>query len=134
MEVRLNAPVEEADEEGLRAGDDLLPARVRVWTAGIEIPDLVRDLPGARRERKGQGQARTSPWQTGETSTSSGTRGSTKIPATARCLPRPPSQQQGPWTARDLSRRLRGKEAPARRPPFRFFNRGYVVSLGPIAP
>jgi NADH dehydrogenase len=39
--------------------------------------------------------------------------------------------QQGPWTARDLSRRLRGKEAPARRPPFRFFNRGYVVSLGP---
>jgi NADH dehydrogenase len=39
--------------------------------------------------------------------------------------------QQGPWTARDLSRRLRGREARADRPPFRFFNRGYVVSLGP---
>ena len=33
VEVRLNAPVEEASEEGLRAGDDWLPARIRVWTA-----------------------------------------------------------------------------------------------------
>jgi NADH dehydrogenase len=39
--------------------------------------------------------------------------------------------QQGPWAARDLGRRLRGKVTPAERPPFRFFNRGYVVSLGP---
>ena len=39
--------------------------------------------------------------------------------------------QQGPWTARDLSRRLRGRGTPRECPPFRFLNRGYVVSLGP---
>ena len=35
--------------------------------------------------------------------------------------------QQGPWAARDVERRLAGKA----RPPFDFFDRGYVVSLGP---
>jgi NADH dehydrogenase len=33
--------------------------------------------------------------------------------------------------ARDLRRRLRGRTAQEDRPPFRFFDRGYVVSLGP---
>ena len=35
--------------------------------------------------------------------------------------------QQGPWAARDLKRRL----SNASRPPFDYFNRGYIVSLGP---
>jgi NADH dehydrogenase len=35
--------------------------------------------------------------------------------------------QQGPWAARDIGRRISGR----RRPAFDFFNRGYVVSLGP---
>jgi NADH dehydrogenase len=39
--------------------------------------------------------------------------------------------QQGPWVGLDLGRRLRGRSARAERPPFRFVNRGYVVSLGP---
>jgi NADH dehydrogenase len=39
--------------------------------------------------------------------------------------------QQGPWLARDLKRRLRGAGSRRGRPPFRFFDRGYVVSLGP---
>jgi NADH:ubiquinone reductase (H+-translocating) len=39
--------------------------------------------------------------------------------------------QQGPWVARDLKRRLRGAQSKRGRPPFRFFDRGYVVSLGP---
>src|SRR5918992_881779 len=46
VEVRLNAPVEEASQEGLRAGDDWLSARVRVWTAGIKISNLGKELPG----------------------------------------------------------------------------------------
>ncbi|MEW6636352.1 MAG: hypothetical protein AB1425_06000, partial [Actinomycetota bacterium] len=53
-----------------------------------------------------------------------------------RLGPLPPTAsvavQQGPWVARDLSRRLRGgRENPKKRPPFRFFDRGYIVSLGP---
>src|SRR3712207_9387876 len=42
VEVRLNAPVEEADEGGVRAGDEWLPAHLRVWAAGIDISDLVK--------------------------------------------------------------------------------------------
>jgi NADH dehydrogenase len=52
-----------------------------------------------------------------------------------RLGPLPPTAsvavQQGPWVARDLKRRLRGAESKRGRPPFRFFDRGYVVSLGP---
>jgi hypothetical protein len=38
--------------------------------------------------------------------------------------------QQGPYAARDIERKLRGVP-DERRKPFEFFNRGYVVSLGP---
>ena len=132
VEVRLNAPVEEASEEGLRAGDDWLPARIRVWTAGIEISNLVKELPG---EHGPAGRIRvdrhlTLPGQAevyvlGDAGFYEDPRHGT-LPPTASV-----AVQQGPWTARDLSRRLRGRDAPAKRPPFRFFNRGYVVSLGP---
>lgn len=132
VEVRLNAPVEEADEEGLRAGDDRLPARVRVWTAGIEIPDLVGDLPG---EHDASGRVRVGAHLTLADRGDVYVIGDAGLYEDPRHGPLPPTAsvavQQGPWTARDLSRRLRGKEFPDRRPPFRFFNRGYVVSLGP---
>jgi NADH dehydrogenase len=132
VDVRLNTPVEEADEEGLRAGDDRLPARVRVWTAGIEVSDLVRELPG---EHDPNGRVRVDAHLTLPGREDVYVLGDAGLYEDPRYGPLPPTAsvavQQGPWTARDLSRRLRGREAPAKRPPFRFFNRGYVVSLGP---
>jgi NADH dehydrogenase len=132
VEVRLNAPVQEANEEGLRAGDEWLPARARVWAAGIDITDLVRNLPGKHDAigRVGVDLHLTLPgW---EEVYVLGDAGYYEDP---RHGPLPPTAsiavQQGPWAARDLGRRLRGKTAPEERPPFRFFNRGYVVSLGP---
>ena len=132
VEVRLNAPVEEASEEGLRAGDDWLPARIRVWTAGIEISNLVKELPGEhgpagriRVDRHLTLPGRAEVYVLGDAGFYEDPRHGT-LPPTASV-----AVQQGPWTARDLSRRLRGRDAPAERPPFRFFNRGYVVSLGP---
>ncbi len=130
VEVRLNAPVQEANEEGLQAGDDeWLPARARVWAAGIDISDLVRDLPGKHDAtgRVGVDARLTLPGQ-GEVYVL-GDAGHYEDP---RHGPLPPTAavavQQGPWAARDLGRRLRGK---TERPPFRFLNRGYMVSLGP---
>ena len=132
VDVRLNAPVEEADGEGLRAGDARLPARVRVWTAGIEVSDLVRELPG---EHDPSGRVRVDAHLTLPGREDVYVLGDAGLYEDPRYGPLPPTAsvavQQGPWTARDLSRRLRGREAPAKRPPFRFFNRGYVVSLGP---
>ena len=46
VEVRLDTPVEEADAEGVRAGEDWVPAGVKVWTTGINISQVVRELPG----------------------------------------------------------------------------------------
>ena len=132
VEVRLNAPVEEASEEGLRAGDDWLPARIRVWTAGIEISNLVKELPG---EHGPAGRIRVDGHLTLPGRAEVYVLGDAGFYEDPRHGPLPPTAsvavQQGPWTARDLSRRLRGRDAPAERPPFRFFNRGYVVSLGP---
>ncbi|MGH3145536.1 MAG: NAD(P)/FAD-dependent oxidoreductase, partial [Rubrobacter sp.] len=46
VEVRLNASVEETSPEGVRTSQGWLRALTRVWTAGVESPPLVRDLPG----------------------------------------------------------------------------------------
>jgi NADH dehydrogenase len=132
VEVRINAPVQEASEEGLRAGDEWLPARDRVWAAGIDISNLVRSLPGEHDPagRVGVDAHLTLPGH--EEVYVLGDAGHYEDP---RHGPLPPTAavavQHGPWAARDLGRRLRGRTAPEERSPFRFFNRGYVVSLGP---
>jgi NADH:ubiquinone reductase (H+-translocating) len=132
VEVRLNAPVQEASETGLRAGDEWLPARVRVWAAGIDVSGVVRDLTG---EHDAAGRVGVDAYLTlpgreeiyvlGDASHYEDPRYDT-LPPTASV-----AVQQGPWAARDLGRRLRGRPGGEDRPPFRFFNRGYVVSLGP---
>jgi NADH dehydrogenase len=129
VEVRLNAPVWEANKEGLRAGDEWLPARVRVWAAGIDVSDLVRDLPG---EHDATGRVGVDAHLTLPNWERVYILGDAGLYEDPRHGPLPPTAsvavQQGPWAARDLGRRLRGRTD---RPPFRLFNRGYVVSLGP---
>ncbi len=128
VEVRLNSGVERAGDDGIDTDDGWLPARIRVWTTGIEVPPLIRDLPG---EHDPAGRVRVGSRLTlpghpevyvlGDAGAyddlSQGT-----LPPTASV-----AVQQGPWAAGDLARRISGR----RRPPFRFFDRGYVVSLGP---
>jgi NADH:ubiquinone reductase (H+-translocating) len=132
VEVRLNVPVTKANDEGIWAGGAFVPSRVRVWTAGIDIADLVEDLPG---EHDTAGRVEVDAHLTLPEHDEVYVLGDASIYTDPRHGPLPPTAsvavQQGPWTARDLSRRLRGKSTLARRPPFRFFNRGYVVSLGP---
>ena len=132
VEVRLNAPVEEAGEEGLRAGDEWLPARVRVWAAGIDVSDLVTNLPG---EHDATGRIEVDAHLTLPGEEEVYVLGDAGLYEDPRHGPLPPTAsvavQQGPWAARDLGLRLRGKVTPAERPPFNLFNRGYVVSLGP---
>ena len=129
VEVRLNTPVQEANEDGLRAGDEWLPARVRVWAAGIDVSELVRDLPG---EHDAAGRIEVGAHLTLPGREEIYVLGDAGLYEDPRHGPLPPTAsvaiQQGPWAARDLGRRLRGG---SERPPFRFFSRGYVVSLGP---
>jgi NADH dehydrogenase len=129
VEVRLNAAAEEASEEGLRVGSQWFPACVRVWAAGMEISDLVRSLSGVHDP---SGRVEVDRHLTLSDHPEVYVLGDAGLYEDPRHGPLPPTGsvavQQGPWAARDLGRRLRSKAA---RPPFRFFNRGYVVSLGP---
>ena len=132
VEVRLNSAAEDADEGGVRVGGEWLPAQTRVWTAGIQTSPLIRSLKG---DHDPTGRVRVDAhlslpdhpgvYVLGDAGLYEDPRHGPPLPPTASV-----AVQQGPWVARDLKRRLRGTSVEER-PPFDFFDRGYVVSLGP---
>jgi NADH:ubiquinone reductase (H+-translocating) len=132
VEVRLNTPIETAGAEGVLAGEDWLKAATRVWTAGVEAPPLIRGLPG---KHDAAGRSHVGEHLTLPDHPEVYVLGDAGVYIDPRLGPLPPTAsvavQQGPWAARDLKRRLRGAGSKRGRPPFRFFDRGYVVSLGP---
>ena len=132
VELRLNTPVEEATTSGVHFGDDYLPAATRVWAAGVEAAPLVRDLPG---KHDASGRVVIDEHLTLPDHPEVYVLGDAGSFSHPKLGPLPPTAsvavQQGPWAARDLKRRLRGAGSRRGRPPFRFFDRGYVVSLGP---
>ncbi|HEX5850565.1 MAG TPA: NAD(P)/FAD-dependent oxidoreductase [Rubrobacter sp.] len=132
VEVRLNAPVQKASADGVLAGEHWLDAGTRVWTAGVEAPQLVKQLPG---EHDATGRVHVDQHLTLPSHPDVYVLGDAGVYTEPRLGPLPPTAsvavQQGPWVARDLKRRLRGAQSKRGRPPFRFFDRGYVVSLGP---
>lgn len=131
VEVRLGTTVTAADTTGVRAGEAWVPALTRVWAAGIELPPLVRSLPG---EHDPTGRVRVDDHLSLPDHPEVYVLGDAGLYDDPRLGALPPTAsvavQQGPWVARDLRRRLRGA-APEERPAFDYFDRGYVVSLGP---
>ncbi len=131
VEVRLNAPVAGANEEGVEAGGEWLPAAMRVWATGIRANPLVRDLPGEHDEA---GRVSVDEHLALPEHPEVYVLGDGGVYEHPRLGPLPPTAsvavQQGPYVARDVEQRLRGVPDERRRP-FEFFDRGYVVSLGP---
>ncbi len=131
VEVRLNARVTDANEEGVEAGGEWLPAAMRVWATGIRANPLIRDLPG---EHDDAGRAPVDEHLALPKHPEVYVLGDGGVYEHPRLGPLPPTAsvavQQGPYVARDVERRLRGVPETRRRP-FEFFDRGYVVSLGP---
>lgn len=128
VEVRLNSPVEDAGEGWVSVNGEHFPATIRVWAGGVRASSIIEALPGEHDAAGrvavdghltlpgypevyvlGDGGAYEDP-EHGE------------LPPTGSV-----AVQQGGWAARDLQRRMRGE----RRSPFSYFNRGYIVSLGP---
>jgi NADH dehydrogenase len=132
VEVHVGTPVEDAGPTGVRYGDSFLPAATRVWAAGVEAPTLIRDLPG---DHDPAGRVAVDEYLTLPGYPEVYVLGDAGLYKHPKLGPLPPTAsvavQQGPWAARDLKRRLRGAGSRRGRPPFRFFDRGYVVSLGP---
>ena len=131
VEIRLNSPVTDADAEGVEAGNERLPASIRVWATGIRANPLIRDLPGEHDEA---GRVSVSEHLTLPEHPEVYVLGDGGVYEHPRHGPLPPTAsvavQQGPYAARDVEWRLRGVPDERRRP-FEFFDRGYVVSLGP---
>jgi len=132
VELRLNTPVEGADESGVHFGGEFLPAATRVWAAGVEASPLVRDLPG---KHDPSGRVAVDEHLTLQDHPEVYVLGDAALYTDPKLGPLTPTAsvavQQGPWVARDLKRRMKGAGSRRGRPPFRFFDRGYVVSLGP---
>lgn len=132
VEVRLNAPVTGADEAGVSAGEERVPARIRVWAAGVEANPVVRGLPGEH-DRTGRVRADGRLLLPGHPEVYViGDNVLYRDPGHLNDLPpvAVAAVQQGPYVARDLAARLRGASVGERRP-FSYFHRGYLVSLGP---
>ncbi len=131
VEVRLSAPVTAANEEGVEMDGEWLPAGTRVWVAGVRANPLVRDLSG---EHDDTGRVRVSEYLTLPEHPEVYVLGDGSLYEHPRLGPLPPTAsvavQQGPYVARDVGLRLQNVSKKRRRP-FDFFDRGYVVSLGP---
>lgn len=131
VEIRLKAEVTAADGEGVEVGGEQLPAGVRVWTAGVRANPLVAGLPG---EHDGSGRVRVTQHLTLPGHPEVYVLGDGGAYEHPRLGDLPPTAsvavQQGPYAARDIGKRLRGAPEKRRRP-FGFFDRGYIVSLGP---
>lgn len=131
IEVRLNATVTAANEEGVEVGGVWLPAATRVWVAGVRANPLVRDLAG---EHDDTGRVRVSEYLTLPDHPEVYVLGDGSLYEHPRLGPLPPTAsvavQQGPYAARDIASRVQNVPEERRRP-FDFFDRGYVVSLGP---
>lgn len=130
VEVRLKSPVEGADEESVEVRGSRIPSDVRVWTAGHEVSGLAAELPGERDEA---GRLRVGERLTIPDHPEVYLLGDAGVYEDSRHGPLPPTAsvavQQGPFAARDLTRRIRDPQN--KRPAFDFFDRGYIVSLGP---
>ncbi|MGB3633001.1 MAG: NAD(P)/FAD-dependent oxidoreductase [Rubrobacteraceae bacterium] len=128
VKVKLDAAVENANTEGVKAGGEWFPAKNRVWTTGIDVSPMVLGLPG---EHDASGRVSVDSHLTIPDHPEVYVLGDAALYEDPRHGVLPPTAsaavQQGPWAARDLKRRLSNDA----RPPFDFFDRGYVVSLGP---
>jgi NADH dehydrogenase len=107
VEVRLNTSVTAANEEGIEANGEWLPAATRVWVTGVQANPLLQHLPV---EHDAVGRARVNEHLT--------------------LSDYPEVYILGDSSARDVSLRVRNVPEK-KRPPFSFYDRGHVVSLGP---
>lgn len=128
VEVRLESPVTAADGLGVSLSAERIPARTRLWTAGVHAAPVTSSLEV---EGDASGRAPVDEYLTLPKYPEIYVPGDAGVYAEPEHGPLPPTAsvavQQGPWISRDLERRRLGRK----RRPFSYFDRGYVVSLGP---
>jgi NADH dehydrogenase len=126
VEVRTGARVSEIDAEGVRVGDEHLPARTVVWAAGVQASPLARSL-GAPLDRAGRVRVRpdlTIPeredvYVIGDLAA---------VEQDGRPVPgvSPAAMQEGVHAARNIRLSIEGRP----REPFRYWDKGSFATIG----
>lgn len=134
VEVRTGAMVTAADAAGFVLKDGTrISAELKVWAAGVKAPDVLAGLDGLERSRTGQlvvgADLRTTRDPAiialGDCASLTDPRTGQPVPATAQA-----ARQEAQHLSRHLGRALSRGETPATQlPPFRYVEKGAIVSL-----
>jgi NADH dehydrogenase len=130
IEIRLNAHVAGADEEGFRLEDgSLVGCELKVWAAGVKAADVLKGIDGLEKTSGGQLVINPNLQATRDRDIFAlGDCASLTLPGQDRPLP-PTAQvasQQARFMIRNLPRMLRGDVTPS----FKYHDFGSLVSLG----
>jgi len=126
--VRLDAKVEEVDENGVRLGGEVLPARTVLWAAGVQASPAAAWL-GAQQDKAGRVavgpdlsvDAGGVVFVIGDVAASLAWKGQ-PVPGLA-----PAAKQGGAYVARVIRKRIEGRPAPK---PFRYRHAGSLATIG----
>jgi len=130
VEVRLNSPVTDVREGEIRVGDEVIPAAVVIWAAGVSASPLGKAL-GAPTDRAGRVMVQPDlsipghpeVFVIGDLATMKDKRGNS-LPGLA-----PVAMQQGKWVGRQIKADL----ADRARTPFHYFDKGSLATIGRAA-
>ena len=128
VEVMTGARVTEVTDQGVRIGDDWIPARTVVWAAGVIASAAGRWL-NAERDRAGRAvvgpdltvEGADNIFVVGDTAVNNGWNGN-PVPGLA-----PAAKQGGDYAARVVAADLAGRKRPG---PFRYKHQGSLATIG----
>jgi NADH dehydrogenase len=127
IEVRLGKAVQTIDEEGVVIGDERIPAKTVVWTAGV-APSPAEKWLKVTTDRAGRVliQPDLTVLEHPEVfvigDTASLDQDGKPLPGVAQV-----AMQQGKYAAKAISRKVTGQTAP---PPFHYFDKGNLAVVG----
>ncbi len=130
VEVRTNSPVSDVQSGQVRIGDDMFPAEVVLWAAGVSASELGRAL-GAPVDKAGRVfvepdlslPGHREVFVIGDLATLKDKAGK-PLPGVA-----PVAMQEGTWAAKQIKADLAGKP----REPFHYFDKGSLATIGRAA-
>lgn len=131
VEVRLGQAVTSVDERGAHIGEERVEANTVIWAAGVAASPAAIWI-GAQADRAGRVQVnpdltvpgRPNIFIIGDTAAAQDKDGR-PLPGVA-----PVAMQQGRYVARALRRRIAAGDPGAPLPPFRYFDKGYLATIG----
>jgi len=131
VEVRPSTAAVDMDEESITVkgpdGEERIPARTKIWAAGVQASPLARMLAeatGAELDRAGRVEVQPDCTLPGhpEVFAVGDMVSLNRLPGVAQ-----PAMQEGKYVAKVIKARVAGKEPP---PPFKYYDKGSMATIG----